>query len=109
MSKTFLFQAIQFSQTVLIQTIQFSISMQFSSIEPIDRAISGATIPGQSEPGINGNDGILRITQCSSITGTLPSDGLESYQDSRWREAYPSAEVQSVYCTAIADWAKIDR
>ena len=30
--KTFLFQAITFSQTVLIQTIQFSISMQFSSI-----------------------------------------------------------------------------
>ena len=30
--KTFLFQAIQFSQTVPIQTIQFSISMQFSSI-----------------------------------------------------------------------------
>ena len=30
--KTFLFQAIQFSQTVLIQTIQLSISMQFSSI-----------------------------------------------------------------------------
>ena len=26
--KTFLFQAIQFSQTVLIQEIQFSISMQ---------------------------------------------------------------------------------
>ena len=30
--QTFLFQAIQFSQTVLIQTIQFSIIMQFSSI-----------------------------------------------------------------------------
>ncbi len=29
MSKTFLFQAIQFSQTVLIQTIQFSISIDF--------------------------------------------------------------------------------
>ena len=29
LSKTFLFQAIQFSQTVLIQTIQFSISTQF--------------------------------------------------------------------------------
>ena len=29
MSKTFLFQAIQFSQTVLIQTIQFSISIVF--------------------------------------------------------------------------------
>ena len=28
LSKTFLFQTIQFSQTVLIQTIQFSIIMQ---------------------------------------------------------------------------------
>ena len=33
MSKTFLFQAIQFCQTFLLQTIQFSISMQFSSID----------------------------------------------------------------------------
>ena len=33
MSKTFLFQAIQFSQTVPIQTIQFSISMDFVYIE----------------------------------------------------------------------------
>ena len=40
MSKTFLFQDIQFSQTVLIQTIQFRISMQFSSIYPIDRALN---------------------------------------------------------------------
>ena len=45
--KTFRFQAIQFSQTVLIQTIQFSISMQFSSIWPTDRTLSGATTPGQ--------------------------------------------------------------
>ena len=32
LSKTFLFQAIKFSQTVLIKTIQFSISTQFSYI-----------------------------------------------------------------------------
>ena len=32
--KTFLFQAIQFSQTVLIQIIQFSICVKFSSINP---------------------------------------------------------------------------
>ena len=57
MSKTFLFQAIQFSQTVLIQTIQFSISMQFSSILPMDRALSDATIPDQRGPGSNGNEG----------------------------------------------------
>ena len=35
--------------------------MQFSSIQPIDRALSGATILGQSGPGSNGNEGVLRI------------------------------------------------
>ena len=71
-SKIFLLQAIQFSQTVLIQTIQFSISMQFSSIQPIDRALSGATILGQSGPGSNGNEEVLRIPQSPSIIGTSP-------------------------------------
>ena len=94
MWKTFLFQTIQFSQTDLIQTIQFSISMQFGSIWPIDRALTGATIPGQSGPGSNGNKGMLRIPQISSITETSASD-------------YPSPEVQSVYSTAPADWAKV--
>ena len=61
MSKTFLFQAIQFSQTVLIQTIQFSISMQFSSMKPIDRALSGLTTLCQSEPGCDDNEGVLCI------------------------------------------------
>ena len=59
--KTVQFQAIQFIQTVLIQTIQFSISMQFNSIQPIDRALSGATISGQSGPGSHGIEGVLRI------------------------------------------------
>ena len=79
LSKTFLFQAIQFSQTVLIQRIQFSISMQFSSIQPIDRALSGTTIPGQSGPGSNGNEEVLHIPQSSSITGTSPLDCSVSY------------------------------
>ena len=34
LSKAFLFQAIQFSQTVLIQTIHFSISMQLVLFNP---------------------------------------------------------------------------
>ena len=29
-----------------------------------------ATIPGQSEPGSNGNEGVLCIPQSSNITGT---------------------------------------
>ena len=55
MSKQFYFK--QFSlawirslqvKIVLFQTIQFSISTQFSSIWPTDKALSGATTPGQS-------------------------------------------------------------
>ena len=34
MSKTFLFQAIQFSQAILIKTIQFSISMHLVLFKP---------------------------------------------------------------------------
>ena len=74
MSKTFLFQAIQFSQTVLIQTIQFSISMQLVLFNPLIRPYLG-----QSGPGSNGNEGVLHIPQSSSITGTSPSDCLVLY------------------------------
>ena len=75
MSKTFLFQAIQFSQIVLIQTIKYALC----SIQPIDRTLSGATTPGQGRDESNGNEGVLRIPQSSSITGTSPSDCLVSY------------------------------
>ena len=55
---------------ILIQTFQFSISLQCSSFQPIASALSGATTPGQSESGSDGNEGVLRIPQSSSITGT---------------------------------------
>ena len=55
------------------------VGTQFSSIWPIDRTLSGVTTMGQGEPGSNGNEGLLRIFQSSSITGTSPSDCLESY------------------------------
>ena len=42
----------------------------------MDRALSEATIPGQSGPGSNGNEGVLCIPQSSSITGTSQSDRL---------------------------------
>ena len=45
----------------------------------MDRTLSGATTPGQSEPGSNGNKGVLHIPQSSSITGNSPSDCLVSY------------------------------
>ena len=66
-------------KTVLFKTIQFNKSTQFSSIWPIDRTLSGATTPGQSRPGSDGNNGVLCIPQISSTTGISPSDCLVSY------------------------------
>ena len=43
-------------------------------------ALSGATTPGQSGPGSNGNEGVLRIPQITpALLGTSPSDSLVSY------------------------------
>ena len=70
--------------------------MQFSSIWPIDRTLSGGTTPGQSGPGSYGNEGVLYIPLSSSISGSSPSYCLVSYAQ--------TAEMQLVY--SAADWAK---
>ena len=61
--------------------------MQFSSIWPIDRALSGATTMGQSGPESNGNEVVLHIRQ--SITGTSPSNCLMSYLEHSLRGLTP--------------------
>ena len=53
--------------------------MSNSSIWPIDSTILGITILGLSEPGSNGNEGVLYIPQSSIITGTSSSDCLVLY------------------------------
>ena len=112
--KTVLFQTFQFSlstqflyfyikqfnqcqlnvKKVLFQEIRFGTNTQFSSIWPIERSQSGATTPGQSGSGNNDNEGVLRIPQSSSITGTTPSDYLVSYTGH-----------SAVYSSVPADWA----
>ena len=63
-------------------------------------------MPGQSGPGSNDNEGVLHIPLSPSITGTSPSECLVSYpRYSSGVGSYPSAEVQSVYSTAPANWA----
>ena len=98
-------------QAVLFLTIQFRISLLFktlnNSIWPIDRTLSGATIPGQSGPRSDGNESVLRIPQSSSITRASPSDSLVSYLEHSLRRSYPSADMQSVYSTVTSDWAHI--
>ena len=62
--------------------------------------------PGQSGPGSNGSEGVLRDPQSSSITKTSLSDSLVTYPGhSLVVGAYPSAEKQSMYSTAPADRA----
>ena len=53
--------------------------MQLGSIYPIDRTLSGATTLSQNGPECDGNEGVLRIPQNSSITRTSLSDCLETY------------------------------
>ena len=53
--------------------------MSNSTIWPINRPLSGATIPGQSGPGSDGNKVELCILQSSHITGASTSDCLVLY------------------------------
>ena len=50
---------------------------------PLDKEtkpnLSGATTSGQSWHGSDGNEGVLRIPQSSSITEVSPWDGFVSY------------------------------
>ena len=54
-----------------------------STIWPIDKALSGATTPGQSELRSDGKEGVLRIPLSSSINGASPWDCFVSCQDTR--------------------------
>ena len=50
----------------------------------MDRTLSGATTPGQSGPGSDDNEDLLRILQSSMINGASPSDCLVSYPGHSW-------------------------
>ena len=93
-------------KTVLFQTFQFSISMQSSSILPIDRTLSDTTTPSQSEPGSDGNEGVHHISQRFSISETSPSDCLVSHPGHSLGESYPSVKMQSVYSATPVNWTK---
>ena len=71
-------------------------------------ALSGATTPDQSGPGSDGNEGVLRIPpklqHCWNLTIRLFSVISRTLVGGM---SYPSAEKQSVYSTAPADWASV--
>ena len=88
------------SKTILFWAIQFSMSKQFSSIQSIDKTLSGACTPGQSGPGSDGNKGVLCIPRSSHITVASPLDCLMSYPGHSLRKSYSTAETQSMYSAA---------
>ena len=51
--------------------------------------------------------GVVLISQSSSITRASPSDCLVPYPGHLLGKSDPIAEMQLVYSTAPADWAKI--
>ena len=58
--------------------------------------LASPTIPGESGPGSDGNEEVLRIPQSSSITGAVRSDCLMSYLGhSLGAGSYTSVEMQS--------------
>ena len=78
--------------------------MSNSLIWPIDKTQSDATTMGQNGPGSIDNEGVLHIPLSSSITRASSSDCLVSYPEHWLGESYSSAEMQSVYPMAQADW-----
>ena len=54
-----------------ISSTLVSINTQFSNIWPIDRILSGATTLSQSEPGSDGNEGVLRVLKKLSTSVCL--------------------------------------
>ena len=51
--------------------------------------LSGATTPGQSGPGSDGNEEVLRIPKSPSVTGASPLDCWVSDQEYSWRGLTP--------------------
>ena len=117
--KTGLFQTIHFSiitvfvyiqfnaKSALFETIQFIIHTGFSFIWFIGKILLGASTPGQSGPGSDGNEMVLRIPQNSGIAEASPSDSLVSYPRHLSGEFYHCTEIQSVYSAAPVNWVLV--
>ena len=71
--------------------------MSTSSIQPIDRTLSGATILRRSGPGGNVNEGLLHIPKISKQSDGISKTLVEG--------GFTTPRVQLVYSTAQTNWA----
>ena len=67
--------------------------------------LSGATTPGQSGPGSDGNEGGTPYSPKFQHHWNLTTRLFSVLSRTLVRGSYTSAEMQSVYSTAPADWA----
>ena len=95
---------IQLNLSHISKSHLFALSLNIKQFyRPIPRTLSGATTPVKK-----GSEGVLHIPPNSSITGASPSDSFVKYLGySLVAGSYPSAEMQSVYSTALSDWPVI--
>ena len=80
--------------------------MSDSSVSSLYSNLSGATTSGLNGRCSKDNEGVLCIAQSFGITGASPSDCLLSCPGDSLRECYSSAEMQSMYSSALAKWAR---
>ena len=91
------------SKTVLFQTIQFSISIQFSFIWPIDRTLSSTSTPGQVDQGAMAMNGYSIFPKAPTLLKPRHEIVWVSYPGHSLEESYHSAEMQSVSSPIPAD------
>ena len=86
--------------TLLFQTIQFSKSLQFSSITAIDKSLSGATTPGQSWPGSDGNKWVPKAPTLLELHHKIARCHIQNTHEG----SYPFAEMQSLFSATPAEF-----
>ena len=78
--------------------------MSNSSIWHMDRTLSCSVTPNQSVFESNGNEGVSAFPKALALQEPQHQCHI---QDTRWSgRSYPTAEIQSVHSTALADWSK---
>ena len=87
--------------------LDYSRQLNLSSIWPIHRTLLGSTTPGQSEPGRDNNERVLRKPKAPALLELHHQIISCHNQDTRgeWG-GYFYEEMQSVYSTSPADWTR---
>ena len=88
-------EALEYALKRVIFRMNIQFSTQFNSTWLLDRTLSGATTPGQSGPGSDGNERVLHFPKAAALQETRHQIVKCHKQDT----------ALSVYSVSPADWA----